>query len=420
MSLRLEYLFWLGTHVELAAAEAWRVLELGGYEPELVSVIEPLLHVRVTKPVTTELLTELGGTLRIAQVMGQETNFPEAARVAHLLSPTLPALDEKMTIGISAVNVATADVRDLGRSLKQWARAEGRRLRFITPPRGRLVLSAAAVRFNDLLLPPNSEVILVGLDHGYMIGQTVAVQDIAAYTQRDTDRPARDPRMGMLPPKLAQILLNFGRSLVPSSQTGKVRILDPFCGVGTVVQEGWLLGAEMMGSDREPRMIQAATKNMGWLERSRAVETLLRPRLIAHDATRPFPRRWGGNFSAMVSEPFLGKPLKQPLSPQQLTERIEELGTLYERVFKNLHPVLKRGGVVVMVLPAFRETWESDTFYLFPQAFLDAIERLGYSPVQLMPEPIVAAFGELERGDLVYARPDALVGREVRIWRRAL
>jgi hypothetical protein len=37
----------------------------------------------------------------------------------------------------------------------------------------------------------------------------MALQDFESYSKRDYGRPARDPRTGSLPPKLAQILINL-------------------------------------------------------------------------------------------------------------------------------------------------------------------------------------------------------------------
>lgn len=68
---------------------------------------------------------------------------------------------------------------------------------------------------------------------------------------RDYGRPARDARVGMLPPKLAQIMLNLS---VKDEKSGTV--LDPFCGTGVLLQEAALAGFDFIGSDIEPRMVE--------------------------------------------------------------------------------------------------------------------------------------------------------------------
>jgi len=62
-------------------------------------------------------------------------------------------------------------------------------------------------------------------DTGYTIAHTIGVQDIDAYTHRDIGRE-RSMTVGMMPPKLAQIMLN----LATKGERG-FQIWDPFCGL---------------------------------------------------------------------------------------------------------------------------------------------------------------------------------------------
>lgn len=64
-----------------------------------------------------------------------------------------------------------------------------------------------------------------------MIGQTVWVQDIDAYSQRDMGRE-RSMVVGMMPPKLAQMMINFA-----TKGDKKLQIWDSFCGLGTTLIE---------------------------------------------------------------------------------------------------------------------------------------------------------------------------------------
>jgi tRNA G10 N-methylase Trm11 len=59
---------------------------------------------------------------------------------------------------------------------------------------------------------------------------TIACQDIDAYTKRDTSK-SRDMVVGMMPPKLAQIMINL------ATEGRKEIIYDPFCGLGTILIE---------------------------------------------------------------------------------------------------------------------------------------------------------------------------------------
>ena len=280
-------------------------------------------------------------------------------------------------------------------------------MRFILPTGKSDRLNAAAVMAHRLDEEPNSEFTLVRLESdSYIVSHTVAVQDIRSYELRDTQRPGRDARVGLLPPKLAQIMLNL--ALSPASGRGQnpLRILDPFCGMGTILQEGWLMDYHMVGSDSSERMTKAATKNLAWLKEHFKVSSALEPNIFVHQADTKWAKRWHDAFDAVVTEPFLGKPVKVPLPPRELARRMNELGELYQHVFRRTHAVLKDGGSLVFALPAWRTR---DGWQLYPEAFLDALARLGYSKHQLGNEP---------RGTLLYARPDALVGRELTLWHK--
>jgi tRNA G10 N-methylase Trm11 len=44
--------------------------------------------------------------------------------------------------------------------------------------------------------------------NGFTVAETIWVQDIESYTERDIDRD-RSMTVGMMPPKLAQIMINL-------------------------------------------------------------------------------------------------------------------------------------------------------------------------------------------------------------------
>ena len=89
--------------------------------------------------------------------------------------------------------------------------------------------------------------------------RVVGVQDIDAYARRDQVRPARDARVGMLPPKLAQILINLCGELNDGA-----RILDPFCGTGGILIEAGLIGCKVVGSDVNWKMKNGTAINLDY------------------------------------------------------------------------------------------------------------------------------------------------------------
>lgn len=90
----------------------------------------------------------------------------------------------------------------------------------------------------------------------FWLGRSITQQTVSAYAQRDYDKPARSMQRGMLPPKLAQIMIN-------GACIGADQVLwDPFCGTGTVLVEAALMHIPSIGSDNETAAIRETQNNI--------------------------------------------------------------------------------------------------------------------------------------------------------------
>lgn len=192
-------------------------------------------------------IRRLGGSLKLARPLS--------------ISPldflrSLPA-EGKITLGVSDFSRGAkpfAAEREALQLKKALARA-GRAVR-VVPNKNSAVLSTATTLHNRLYTGRGVELI----KHNQAFYRVIAVQNIDAYSARDQARPARDAKVGMLPPKLAQILIN----LCGNCPAGSV-LLDPFCGTGVLLQEGALMGYSLQGSDLDARMIHYTRQNLRWL-----------------------------------------------------------------------------------------------------------------------------------------------------------
>ena len=119
-------------------------------------------------------------------------------------------------------------------------------------PNRAATLSSATSFHNHLTSETKIELLKVGGRY-YRV---IQVQNINAYARRDQERPARDAKVGMLPPKLAQILINLAGEL----RSGAT-VLDPFCGTGVVLQEALLMGYRAYGTDVSERMVEYSQRN---------------------------------------------------------------------------------------------------------------------------------------------------------------
>ena len=180
--------------------------------------------------------SRLGGSTRLCKVLTKLPNDWTGIRQYLLkmtpeLAATLP--EGKLTIGMSLFGIKV-HIKELERGLlemKKMIKQTGRPVRIV--PNKELELNSAQVLHNKLAEPNNWELVIISDGRTTYLCQTTAIQNIEKYAARDQARPMRDARVGMLPPKLAQTIVN----LAVGSTEIKGPVLDPFCGTGV----GYLL-----------------------------------------------------------------------------------------------------------------------------------------------------------------------------------
>ncbi|WP_297517831.1 TRM11 family methyltransferase [Thermococcus sp.] len=176
-----------------------------------------------------------------------------------------------------------------------------------------------------------------------LVGETVKVTDPFELKKLDVGRPIQKPILS-IPPRLARTMVNL-------TEVRKGSFLDPFCGIGTVVQEFVLQGLNAYGCDRDGGQINAAKKNLAWLREEFHLKNSAH--LEVCDA-RKLKRCFRQRFDAIVTESYLGKPLKRNPSRDEAIKFANELDRFYYPVFESFANVLKRNGRVVFVFPAYK------------------------------------------------------------------
>lgn len=331
----------------------------------------------------------LGGTVKLGRII---YNGP-AAQIHPLpiAMDALPVSEGKTTFAISAYGLGASSrlVIAAGLELKKQLRAHGS-VRFVAPTKGSEV-TAAQLKFNHVL-SDGFELVVVVHKQRMVIALTEGVQDIDWYSKRDYDRPARSAKVGMLPPKLAQIMVNTTHAGV---------VVDPFCGTGVVLQEALLLGRDVTGSDMAPEMVAASRENLQWLggvaPSPLGSWTVQEP---ADARTVHLPDL----DCAVVSEGYLGPNLTMSPGLERLNEIRPELGKLYRDTLKNWAGQLESGAELALCVPAWRvnNAWH----YL---GLVDDLGRLGYT---------VKVFKHVH-GPLLYSRSDQTVGRQLLLLTRS-
>ena len=342
----------------------------------------------------TANINHLGGTLKIAQV-DFEFNSKTPLEVLHQIEKyyvkNLPTNLGKITLGISWYGAPLAPKIINHTLLKIKARLKKTvSLRLL--PVTDLALSTATAHHNSLGKSPKKIEIIVAQNHQqFVIGRSIGCQNISAYRDRDQKRPLRDSKVGMLPPKLAQIMINLARNQVNSTEA--ITLLDPFCGTGVVLQEAHLMGFRIIGSDLEPKMTEFTRKNLTWLDRNLTATPLLNG-----DATK---LKWP-KFDIVASESYLGKPFGSPPTIAQIIAEKSLVSGIVSGFLRNLYPQLADNGQICLAVPA----WLRPDGHYEDLGLITAksLEKLGFK---------YKKFRFVQNQDLLYFRAEQSVARRL-------
>ena len=358
----------------------------------------------------------LGGSTRLATVIGEvpSSSWKQVEKaLIGLAKSTAFALSTsgKFHLGLSAYgfDVSPTKINALGLTLKKVLRARhDGSVRLV--PNTTAELSTAQVFHSHLTDENGAELLIINCQNKTIIARTTAVQDIDGYTLRDRGRPKRDARVGMLPPKLAQIIVNLASGEIQRHESRdmsqeKITVLDPFCGTGVVLQEALLMGYSAYGTDLEPRMIAYSEANLDWLASKFKIPDST---LEVGDATN---HQWQiskfqtPNSKVVVAcETYLGRPFTERPSSAILAQTISEVNLILKRFLQNIQPQLPQGSRLCLAVPCWFDGREQKHL-----PFLEHISGMGFERV---------AFQRASNKDLIYHREGQIVGRELVTLRR--
>ncbi len=393
----MKYLFVLGRQPAISLAEIISLLkrlkngfQITLFQPEILIIdVAALLDVDF-------LMSQLGGTIKIGLVK-------DKTAIAMIKEKFGREKKGKIYFGLSAYGSNISQNKN-GLQIKKILKDEGWSVRFVTSREP--TLSSVVVKTNKLLSDRGIEIIIANTPDGSWLAETLAVQPFAELSERDYGRPGRDALSGMLPPKLAKIMLNLAE-VGPDAA-----ILDPFCGSGTILTEAALMGfTKIFGSDSNPQAVTDTKNNLSWIEKKYSIRQLadnIKYSNIKSCDARKLSRCFSPcSIDAIVTEPYLGPPLRGNESEQQIKNIVNELSRLYLEVFKEFKKVLKPSGKIVMVWPVFGG---DGCLPLFP-LISEETKKLGFKTEPLLPPD----FSHLltPRGTLIYSRPGQKVGREM-------
>jgi tRNA (guanine10-N2)-dimethyltransferase len=273
------YWFILGREPLLSLAELSAALSL-----PVIPSSESIFKAPCTQA-PEELINRLGGTIKIAKELYSSIAEDELYKIIIDELLTIPG---KIHFGISLYSNNLASGEDEQKKIKRWAesvknslKGQGRSVRYVANREPRL--SSVTVVKNGLTKKGREFIIQTEKNNLFSIAVTQAVQPFEEWGKRDFGRPGRDDKSGMLPPKLALMMIN-----VSGIQKPEQTLLDPFCGSGTILTEALLLGYQtIIGTDISSKAIEDTQKNIDWAKHTLNIANVSSssPTIFQHDIT---------------------------------------------------------------------------------------------------------------------------------------
>lgn len=378
------YLFFLGQTTELCLAELQAVLHRLSLPS--ATVIAPLVA-RVDTAESLDAVTLqdiLGGTVKIAKLittlsLEQQTDVQET--VMNVLRERLPKRFVIAEHGRDHLPALSPE------QFKHDLFKEGIKSSFKDTPR--YGANAALLKSSRAL-----EIHILQTKDSIFIATTEAFQDVDTWSLRDVGKPHRDVKRGMLQPKIARMMLNL--AIGDNDPVKQVVVLDPFCGMGTVLIEATMLDVPtVLGSDLAPEAVNQSRSNLAWWQENLVEQ--FSSELIVSPVERLTLRDFQHQPTVVVTEPFLGK-----LTPREedLPGIIRGLEKMYRGMLRAFGRLLPVGGRVAILFPAYRMGRRTVTV----ENTLKDITTMGF---------------KLTEGPYRAGRPDAVTQRQVYVFEKA-
>ncbi|MDD2693690.1 MAG: hypothetical protein PHY14_02055 [Candidatus Gracilibacteria bacterium] len=453
------YAFTLGREWKLSLAELFAVFGADAYRIHTETIAIFQIHGYSDEQLAKKFLT-IGGSIRIIKILGETDTKRFPTDVIHEIQSSKGKIQNsggKVTFALGSYGI-DFPVSNIGLRIKKTLQERGFSARLVNIENKNIV---SAVFKREKLGKSQTEYNLIQTPAGEEFGVTIACQDIDAYANRDTGK-SRDMIVGMMPPKLVQMMINLARSVSEKSlknekfearknlgkeftsivndgkdfshneevrRFSEISLYDPFCGLGTTLIEAANMGiTEVYGSDISAEMVRASTDSLEefiktekmWQERIRAVGGTpnkdfsdFRSSIVQLDArkVKDAAEKLGTiDFHrlnlAIVSEGFLGEIMSpRDIGLEKVQAERKKLASMYSDFFRGLADANFRGSIV-MSFPF----WNIHGTYSYFGEIYEVIEKNGFEVVSLLPWEMKL---NTSKGSLLYRRENQTVGREI-------
>jgi len=245
---------------------------------------------------------------------------------------------------------------------------------------------------------------IINLWNIFYFGKTLEVQDIDAYSKRDFSKN-RDMQVGMLPPKLCQMMINIWKE---SKDCESKNVYDPFVWLGTVLIEAlnmWI--PQVFWSDLSEKMVDESRKNISDFINKNLLKNIsfkiekLNAKFINESEILQKEK-----IDLIVTEWYLWEIMtKKNISLDRINKQKESLLSIYSKFFENLAKV-DFSWKIVICFPF----WELNGKFIYFNEILEILNKFCVIENIFKNSEINLSS---KSGSLLYKREKQLVWREI-------
>jgi tRNA G10 N-methylase Trm11 len=427
-------LFIPGKNWRLSLAELAALLENRGTKFAVHSFSKEFLVVSAN--VDASIIDDLGGIIKIGVSAAEfpteivkraflqkdkeaQTQISGEIEASGLVDGMVRAESEKTLFGVSVYceekqlrSMSKVIQRFVGSAVKRELRGCGEKSKFMGFAKSRRLPQLSHVEVLKKNMVENKSEILfcVGREQTF-VAVTVAVHNPFEFQKRDVGKPVQR-KIFAIPPRLARIMVNLA-----ACAEGKV-LLDPFCGVGTILQEALLAKAKVVGVDINRWCVEAAGRNLDWLKDEYGLENA-EYRVLQGDVHRLSQKMGWEQVDCVATEPDLGPALRQMPTTSYAVRIAEKLEPLYYGLLEEAYKVLRSSGRLVVVSPWIKtRSGKPVTMRIEEKALELGYERVCpfkrefFADDAAVPESLLAA------ASLVDAEERHKIGREIHVFQK--
>jgi len=325
----MKYLFILGRNLQLSIVEIFSFCKRKDIEVKSYLIKNNGFLLETDKELPENTIDCLGGTISFGKVIAEG----KLKDVTKKLDSIMIYLGTSNKLNYALWNFAEESYEDIQTYLKYRFKEEK--------------LKATEKRISNLIKMQDGKEVL-NINSSKLIGEEYFVFedkkevyfgkiekkcDYEQLEKRDMEKPVRRNELA-ISPRLAKIMVNL--SEIKDNEI----LLDPFCGIGVVLQEALLQDLDVVGIDFDKEAIEGCKKNLAFMNFPR------NKYLVFNNDSRKARIE---KANVLVAEPDLGKILKKVPTKEEAQETMRAFENLMISVIRNFREKLT--GKIVFTSP---------------------------------------------------------------------